>query len=99
MFVFRTFLKLSSVRPTFIAAFFLCPWLSAAAAQQEVPTPETPASTKQTPADESPMMLYLVPWNANPETNKNAKKFTLYQPWGQHFDPLTPEQTSELSSQ
>lgn len=50
-------------------------------------------------ADESPMMLYLVPWNANPDSGKNGKKFSLYQPWGTHFDPLTPEQTIQLNAQ
>lgn len=49
-------------------------------------------------ADESPMLLYLVPWNANPATNKNGAKFTLYQPWGSHFDPLTPAQTAQLNT-
>ncbi len=48
--------------------------------------------------DESPMMLYLVPWNANPESGKNGKKFTLHQPWGSHFDPLTPVQTQQLNT-
>lgn len=48
--------------------------------------------------DESPMMLYLVPWNANPESGKKGKKFTLYQPWGSHFDPLTPVQTQQLNA-
>ncbi|MFO1367399.1 MAG: hypothetical protein U1F46_00270 [Marinagarivorans sp.] len=51
------------------------------------------------PADESPMMLYLVPWNANPEKGKSGKKFTLYQPWGSHFDPLTPVQIQQLNAQ
>lgn len=57
---------------------------------------EAPAAPQS--GDESPMMLYLVPWNANPESGKKGKKFTLYQPWGSHFDPLTPVQTQQLNT-
>jgi hypothetical protein len=58
---------------------------------------EAPEKTDD-PSSESPLMLYLVPWNANPETNKNAKKLSLYKPWGNHFDPMTPQQQHELLS-
>lgn len=66
-------------------------------------TPTADGTTQNTAptgnsADESPMLLYLVPWNANPATNKNGAKFTLYQPWGSHFDPLTPAQTAQLNT-
>jgi hypothetical protein len=84
-----------------LTAVFFVPLCLSAFAAAPTPQPE-PAqdslSTPNTSADESPMMLYLVPWNANPETNKNAKKITLFQPWGAHFDPLTPAQTAELSA-
>jgi hypothetical protein len=75
-----------------------------AAADLPAPTEQNSADTSTTTnntaiADESPMMLYLVPWNANPESGKNGKKFSLYQPWGTHFDPLTPEQTIQLNVQ
>ncbi|HEY6530258.1 MAG TPA: hypothetical protein VIZ65_16345 [Cellvibrionaceae bacterium] len=75
-----------------------------AAADKSVPVEQNNADTNNTTnntaiADESPMMLYLVPWNANPESGKNGKKFSLYQPWGTHFDPLTPEQTIQLNAQ
>lgn len=63
----------------------------------DMPAADTPAAPQS--GDESPMMLYLVPWNANPESGKNGKKFTLYQPWGSHFDPLTPVQTQQLNGQ
>lgn len=56
------------------------------------------SSSNSSTADESPMMLYLVPWNANPESHKNGKKITLYQPWGVHFDPLTPAQAAQLNA-
>jgi hypothetical protein len=72
-----------------------CASLWAAPEPEPLPEPTKPSAT----GDESPMMLYLVPWNANPENNKNAKKFTLYQPWGEHFDPLTPQQAADLYSQ
>ena len=32
------------------------------------------------PADESPMMLYLVPWNANPENGKSGKNLPYTNP-------------------
>ncbi|HMU67295.1 MAG TPA: hypothetical protein PKE57_09120 [Cellvibrionaceae bacterium] len=69
-------------------------WAAEAPANLPEPNPAG-AST----GDESPMMLYLVPWNANPESGKNGKKFTLYQPWGSHFDPLTPVQIQQLNAQ
>ncbi len=48
------------------------------------------------PAAQSPLMLYVVPWNANPDS-KDAKKITLYKPWGEHFDPVTAGQWQALS--
>lgn len=72
----------------------------AAASNESAAAPEPVGATNNTgPADESPMMLYLVPWNANPESGKSGKKFTLYQPWGSHFDPLTPVQIQQLNAQ
>jgi hypothetical protein len=71
----------------------------AAEAKTPVVTGENDALGKPNTDDESPMMLYLVPWNANPAANnKSGKKFTLYQPWGSHFDPLTPTQTAQLNT-
>lgn len=73
------------------------PAVTAAPGTLDMPAADTPAAPQS--GDESPMMLYLVPWNANPESGKNGKKFTLYQPWGSHFDPLTPVQTQQLNGQ
>jgi hypothetical protein len=60
--------------------------------------PDAQLTSPSNTADEAPMMLYVVPWNANPESNKNGKKITLYKPWGVYFDPLTPAQTAQLNT-
>ncbi|MEY4588647.1 MAG: hypothetical protein RL497_723 [Pseudomonadota bacterium] len=60
--------------------------------------PPQPSVKPVSAADDSPMMLYLVPWNTHSDTTKNSKTITLYKPWGVHFDPLTPAQTADLAA-
>jgi hypothetical protein len=78
-------------------------------AQPQAPSPQTPSpenplpepiavKEEPAPADESPMMMYVVPWNTLADKAKNTKAVTLYKPWGEHFDPLTPAQTANLAA-